>query len=130
MMVNDSWSDEENNCMIKWDARRRWEEVWTVVDLPLYKELGVAYNDSYWYRINNGIQTRAQAVQIRNYYNKREFPPYGANEVKANIPALSPDLMSPHAVRQQAPNLTFISIDEDMVDDSAPPETAANGIVE
>ena len=75
-MVNDSWSDEGNNCMIKWNARRRHAEVWTVVDIPLYKELGAADNDPYWYRTNNGIQTRAQAVQIRDYYNKSELPPY------------------------------------------------------
>jgi hypothetical protein len=101
-----------------------------VVDVPLYKELGVAYNDPYWYRTSNGIQTRAQAIQIQDYYNKSELPPYGANEVEANIPALSPEPMGAHAVEQQAPNLSIISIDEDMVDVPAPQETAANVIVE
>ena len=76
-MVNDSWSDEGNNCIFKWNAKQRRVEVWTVVDVPLYKELGAAYNDPYWYRPNNGIQTRDQVVQIRDYYNKSELPPYG-----------------------------------------------------
>ena len=48
-----------------------------MVDVPLYKELGAAYNDPYWYRPHNGITTRAQAVQIQDYYNKTELPPYG-----------------------------------------------------
>ena len=41
-MVNDSWSEAGNNCIIKWNAKRRRVDVWTVVDVPLYKELGVA----------------------------------------------------------------------------------------
>ena len=36
-----------NNCMIKWKPILRLAEVWTLVDVPLYKELGAAYNDSY-----------------------------------------------------------------------------------
>jgi hypothetical protein len=71
-MVNDSWSDEGNNFMIKWNAKQRRAEVWTVADVPQYKKVGAAYNDPYWYRTNNGIQTRAQAVQIRDYHNKSE----------------------------------------------------------
>ena len=69
-MVNDNWSEAGNNCIIKWNAKRRRVEVWTVVDVPLYKELGAAYNDPYWYRPNNGIRTHEQAVQIKNYYNQ------------------------------------------------------------
>ena len=76
-MANDSWSEAGNNCIIKWNAKRRRVEVWTVVDVPLYKELGAAYNDPYWYRPNNEIRTHEQAVQIRNYYNKTDLPPYG-----------------------------------------------------
>ena len=49
-MVNDSWSEDGNNCMIKWNPLLRRAEVWTLVDVPLYKELGAAYNDPYWYR--------------------------------------------------------------------------------
>jgi hypothetical protein len=86
------------------------------VDVPLYKELGAAYNDPYWYRPNNGIQLRAQAVQIRNYYNKSELPPYGDYEVEVNTQALSPVLTSDHAVGQKAPNLSIITIDEDIKD--------------
>ena len=54
-----------------------------MVDVPLYKELGAAYNDPYWYRTNNGILTRAQAVQIRGCYNKSELPPYEIKKVEA-----------------------------------------------
>ena len=49
-LINDSWSEAGNNCIIKWNAKRRRVEVWTIVDVPLYKELGAAYNDPYWYR--------------------------------------------------------------------------------
>jgi hypothetical protein len=112
------------------NARRRHAEVWTVVDIPLYKELGAADNDPYWYRTNNGIQTRAQAVQIRDYYNKSELPPYETNEVEATIPASSLEPMGAQALGQQAPNLSIISTDEDMVDVSAPQEKAANVTVE
>ena len=72
-MVNDSWSEDGNNCMIKWNPFPRRAEGWTL----MYKELGAAYNDPYWYRPHTGITTRAQAVQIRNYYNKTELSPYG-----------------------------------------------------
>ena len=64
-------------------------EVWTVVDVPLYKELGAAYNDPYWYRQNNGIRTHEQAVQIRNYYNKTDLPPYGEDKVERNTQAVT-----------------------------------------
>ena len=129
-MVNDSWSDEGKNCMIKWNERRRRAEVWTVVDVPLYKELGAAYNDPYWYRTNNGILTRAQAVQIRDYYNMSELPPYANSAVEANIPESSPEPISAHATEQQAPNISIISIDEDTVDVPTPQETAAKAFVE
>ena len=78
-MVNDSWSEAANNCIIKWNTKRRRVEVWTVVDVPLYKELGAAYNDPYWYRPNNGIRTREQVEQIQEYYNKSELPPRWRN---------------------------------------------------
>ena len=72
-MVNDSWSEAGNNCIIKWNTKRRRVEVWTVVDVPLYMELGAAYNDLYWYRSNNCVRTREQAEQIREYYNKANY---------------------------------------------------------
>jgi hypothetical protein len=46
------------------------------------------------------------------------------------MPALSPEPMGAHAAGQQAPNLSIISIDEDMMDVPAPQATAANVIVE
>ena len=33
-MANDSWSEAGNNCIIKWNPKRRQVEVWTVVDVP------------------------------------------------------------------------------------------------
>ena len=59
------------------------------MDVPLYKELGAAYNDPYWYQLNNGIRTREQAEQIRVNYNKNELPPYGKAEVEKTTPALT-----------------------------------------
>ena len=109
-MVNDSWSETGNNCIIKWNAKRRRVEVWTIVDVPLYKELGAAYNDPYWYRTNNGIRTREQAEQIREYYNKSELPPYGEAEVETNTQAVTPTPESPLDVGPTAPNLSVINL--------------------
>ena len=116
-MVNDSWSEAGNNCIIKWNAKRRRVEVWTVVDVPLYKELGAAYNDPYWYWPNNGIRTHEQAVQIRNYYNKTDLPPYGEDEVERNTQMVPLIPESPQAVGPTAPNLSVITIDVDMEND-------------
>ena len=93
--------------------------MWTVVDIPLYKELGAAYNDPYWYRPSNGIRTREQAEQIREYYNKNELPPYGEAEVETNTQALTLTPESPQAVGHTAPNLSVITIDFDMESDPA-----------
>ena len=71
-----------------------------VVDVPLYKKLGAAYNDPYWYRPNNGIRTYEQAVQIRNYYNKTELPPYGEHEAEANTQVVTPTPAVPQVVGQ------------------------------
>ena len=101
-----------------------------MVDVPLYKELGAAYNDPYWYRTNNGILTRAQAVQIQDYYNMSELPPYANSATEANIPESSPESISAQATEQQAPNISIISIDEDTVDVPTPQATAANVVVE
>ena len=92
-------------------------EVWTVVDVPLYKELGAAYNDPYWYRPNNGIRTHEQAVQIRDYYNKTELPPYGEYEVETNTHVVTLTPVGPPAVGHTAPNLSVITIDVDMEGD-------------
>ena len=118
-MVNDSWSEAGNNCIIKWNTKRRRVEVWTVVDVPLYMELGAAYNDPYWYRLNNGVRTRQQAEQIREYYNKSELPPYGETEVETTTQPLTSTLEGSQAVGHTAPNLSVIIIDVDMESDPA-----------
>ena len=87
-------------------------------DVPLYKELGAAYIDPYWYRPNNGIRTYEQAVQIRNYYNKTELPPYGEYEAEANTQAVTLTPEGPQAVRQPVPNLSIITIDVNMESDT------------
>jgi hypothetical protein len=48
-------------------------EVWSV---GMNAELGTAYNASYWYRSNNGINTKAQAAQIRDQYLREHLPLY------------------------------------------------------
>ena len=57
-------------------------------------------------------------MQIRDYYNKSELPPYGDYEVKTNTqaPTLTPE--STQAVEHTAPNLSDITIDADMEDDT------------
>ena len=72
--INDTWSDEGNNCKIKWNPILRRAEVWTTMAVPIYKELGLAYNDPYLYRVHNGLRTLAQATQVRDYYNKPDLP--------------------------------------------------------
>ena len=118
-MVNDSWSEEGNNCIIKWNAKRRRVEVWTIVDVPLYKELGAAYNDPYWYRTNNGIRTREQAEQVREYYNKSELPPYGEAEVETNTQVITMTSEGSLAVGPTAPNLSVINLVDTETDTDA-----------
>jgi hypothetical protein len=100
-----------------------------LVDVPLYKELGAAYNDPYWYRPHNGITTRAQAEQIRDYYNKTELPPYGYQEAhSAATQAPLAGSVEPNEEWQtyahefNAPQLSIIEIDQDMEDGNAIPE--------
>ena len=95
--------------------------------VPLYKELGLAYNDPYWYRVHNGLRTLAQATQVRDYYNKPDLPPYG----DPTIPTLSTDSAGRRAERagQQvkdtqptssmamAPNLRVIILAQDTEED-------------
>ena len=76
----------------------------------------MAYNDPYWYRPNNGIQTQAQAVQIQDYYNNSELPPYGDYEVEANTQALTPAPKGIHVVGHTAPSPSVTTIDEDIED--------------
>ena len=90
------------------------------MDVPLYKELGAAYNDPYWYRPHNGITTRAQAVQIRNYYSKTELPPYGDCGGSAETQAQPANPEEIHEEGQtgahvlNAPQHSIIEIDQDM----------------
>ena len=92
--------------------------MWRVVDVPLYNELGAAYNDPYWYQTNNEIRTHEQAVQIRNYYNKTELPPYGEYEAEANTQVVTLTPEGPQAVGHTAPNLSIITIDVDTESDT------------
>ena len=67
-------------------------------------------NAPYWYRMNNGIRTREQAEQIREYYNKNDLPPYGEAEVETTTQALTPTPEGSQAVGHTAPNLSvFLS---------------------
>jgi hypothetical protein len=118
-MVNDSWSEAGNNCIIKWNAKRRRVEVWTIVDVPLYKEPGAAYNDPYWYRTNNGIRTREQAEQVRGYYNKSELPPYGEAEMETNSQVTTMTSEGSLAVGPTAPNLSVINLVDTETDTDA-----------
>ena len=89
-----------------------------MVDVPLYKELGAEYNDPYWYRPNNGIRTYDQAVQIRNYYNRTDLPPYDEYEVEIIQQAVSLTPEEPQVLEQPAPNLSNITIDVDIESDT------------
>ena len=55
-------------------------EVWILVPIPLYKELGTNYNDPYWYRSHNGLTTLVQATQVRDYYGRKDLPWYAEME--------------------------------------------------
>ena len=68
--------------------------------VPLYKELGLAYNDPYWYRVHNGLRTLAQATQVRDYHNKPDLPPYG----DPTIPTLSTDSAGRRAEQSERGN--------------------------
>ena len=59
--------------MIKWNPLLRRVELWSLVDIPLYKELGVAYNDLYWYRQANGLRTLSQAIQVKDTITKGTY---------------------------------------------------------
>ena len=87
------------------------------MDVPLYTELGAAYNDPYWYRTNNCIRTREQAEQIRDYYNKSELPLYGEVEVETNTQAVTLTPENPQAVGHTTPNLSVIMLEVDIEND-------------
>jgi hypothetical protein len=94
-----------------------------LVDVPLYKELDPAYNDPYWYRSHNGISTTAQAVQIRDYYNKTKLLLHGDREESiADTQAPSDSPVEIHEEWQtydhepNAPQLSIIEINQDRED--------------
>ena len=94
----------------------------TLVAIPFKKELGLAYNDPYWYRLNNGLCTRAQAVQVQNHYNQTYLPPYGEHALVTPPEATAAVQEEVHGVSQThnpligststtaAPNLSVIMI--------------------
>ena len=57
-------------------------------------------------------------MQIRNYYNKTELPPYGEAEMETNTQAVTLTPESPQAVGHTAPNLSVITIDVDIESDT------------
>jgi hypothetical protein len=63
-LINDHWRPEENSCEIRWNKDIRSVEVWSLVPIPLFKELETNYNDPYWYRPNNGLKMLAEAAQV------------------------------------------------------------------
>jgi hypothetical protein len=67
MFVKDSWYEEGYICTLKWNPLLRRAEVWRLVDVSQYKELGVAYN--------NGLCSLAQAVQVRDHYKNYMYLP-------------------------------------------------------
>ena len=82
-------------------------------------ELGAAaYNDPYWYRPNNGVRTREQAGQIREYHNKSDLPPYGKYEAETSTQVVTLTPEGPQVVGRTAPNLSAITIDVDMESDT------------
>jgi hypothetical protein len=95
--------------------------------VPLYNELRLAYNDSYWYRVHNRLRTLAQAIQVRDYYNKTNLPPYD----DSTTPTMSTDSPGWRAERagqqvqdkqlssstSMAPNLSVITLDQDTEQD-------------
>ena len=75
-LINDHWKPDENSCEIRWNEETKRVEVWSLVPIPLYKELGTNYNDPYWYRTNNELTTLVQATQVRVYYGRKDLPWY------------------------------------------------------
>ena len=57
-------------------------------------------------------------MQIRNYYNKTDLPPYDEYEAETNKQAVTLTPEGPQAVGQPAPNLSIITIDVNMESDT------------
>ena len=99
----------------------------------------MAYNDPYWYRAHNGLRTLAQAVQVRDYYNKTNLPPYD----NSTTPVMSAGSKGGRAVRDgktgqdnptirlttMAPNLSIITLDSEVeanIPESSPEPISAH----
>ena len=63
--------------------------MWSLVPIPLNKELETNYNDTYWYRPNNGLRTLEQATQVRDYYGRKDLPWYAEMECTTAITGVS-----------------------------------------
>ena len=57
-------------------------------------------------------------MQIRDYYNKTELPPYGEYEAETNTQVVTLTPEGPQAVGLTAPNLSVFTIDVDMESDT------------
>ena len=58
-------------------------------------------------------------MQIRDYYNKTELPPYGEYEAETSTQVVTLTPEGPQVVGHTAPNLRAITIDVDMESDPA-----------
>ena len=72
--------DHGNDCSIRWNATLQRAEVWSDHWVAVNKELGTAYHQSYWYRVNNGVVTKATARHIRDYYQMDHLPWYAEQD--------------------------------------------------
>jgi hypothetical protein len=89
IIINDHWKLDENCCNICWNEETKRVEVWSLVPIPLYKELETNYNDPYWYRPHNGLTTLIQATQVRDYYGRKDLPWYAEMEDVATTTGVS-----------------------------------------
>jgi hypothetical protein len=87
--ANDTWTENGNNCKIIWNPLLRRAEVQTLVAIQLNRELKLAYNNPYWYKLNNGLRTRTQTIQVQQYYNQPTLPPYGEEDLTKSTKAVA-----------------------------------------
>ena len=57
-------------------------------------------------------------MQIRNYYNKTDLPPYDEYEAELNKLTVTLTPEDPQVIGQPAPNLSIITIDVNMESDT------------
>ena len=51
-------------------------EAYATQDTPFNKELGTAYDAPFWYQPDNGLTSRQQAAQVKQYYRRAMLPPW------------------------------------------------------